>query len=998
MPTSSSRPRRAVLLACAAGLLVTTMVTTGAAPASGSQTTRPASTTVGRTVANQDNYSPTSRTLAPVAVYSTSGSVSSPTSVLSGGTTRLSGNGAQLVLDFGKEVGGITSLNFAGASAANQQLTLSFSETVRFIGPDSDGSNVNGPDGHLIASTGGPGSYTVPTDKQRGGFRYLTLTMATNGWIDLNGVSLNYTAAPGVADPADYANYFYSNDETLNKIWYAGAYTVQLDTIDPTQGRAVDPNLTSGWENNADVGPGTSVTGGVPTSVLTDGAKRDRTVWAGDLGVALPTEYDSTDDITSGGNAVETLWEHQEASGELPYEGPPTDPASVPGSDTYHLWAMIGTANYYFYSDNVSWVNRIWPRYQKAMSFILSRMDNGTGLLNEASGETGDWTSTVHGTENIEVNALMYEALTTGVQLAGAVGDSDDVLSWQQKAAALRGAVNAKLWNPAVGLYLDTANGGVYPQDGNALAVWFGLTTSATQNKQISQALTSRWNQLGAVSPEAGGLIGTFPGSMEVPAHFVAGDDVTALQLIRREWGYQLSNPNGPQSTFWEAYNYDGSGYYGNSYASYAHGWATGPTSALTSYLLGLMPYGAGGQYTFIPHPGDLTHVEGTITMPQGKVSGVWDYSAANGTFTEQLTSPTGATGEIGVPIYGNKNASVTVNGATVWSNGTFTPTTGVPGGNSDGNYVYLTGTAAGSYTVVGNGIHEPQTFSTSVLPSQLPPGYLVCATEGGTCTPTGSQVLAYGAGNYQYQVISGPTTCSNATFGDDPAPNLVKSCYLAPLGGPSGFTQCAADGGTCQVNGTEEVAYGLSGAYRFMPVSGGVACTAAAFGADPLRGTAKNCYVSNGAPPGHWTSCAAEKSTCGVTGSQIVAIGADGAYAQGVFTGPTTCTTNNVGSDPLYGSAKSCYLWTGPPAGFGNPCAAENGTCGFQGQQTVAFGADGDFVYATFTGGTPCTRAAFDGQDPMPNAVKNLLSGRLITGVPAASRQLATSPNALAS
>ena len=27
------------------------------------------------------------------------------------------------------------------------------------------------------------------------------------------------------------------NDEELNKIWYAGAYTVQLDTIDPAQGQ-----------------------------------------------------------------------------------------------------------------------------------------------------------------------------------------------------------------------------------------------------------------------------------------------------------------------------------------------------------------------------------------------------------------------------------------------------------------------------------------------------------------------------------------------------------------------------------------------------------------------------------------------------------------------------------------------------------------------------------------------------------------------------------------
>ena len=33
--------------------------------------------------------------------------------------------------------------------------------------------------------------------------------------------------------------------------------------------------------------------------MLVDGAKRDRSVWPGDLGVSLPTEYVSTDDLAS---------------------------------------------------------------------------------------------------------------------------------------------------------------------------------------------------------------------------------------------------------------------------------------------------------------------------------------------------------------------------------------------------------------------------------------------------------------------------------------------------------------------------------------------------------------------------------------------------------------------------------------------------------------------------------------------------------------------------
>jgi hypothetical protein len=192
--------------------------------------------------ATTDNYSPSSRTLSPTAVQGTSGSVTSPQNVLSGQPTRLSGAHSRVVLDFGKDVAGLVTLKFAGASGSGQQIGLAFSESSLYVGENSDLSSGaafsgTGTDGAIYARVDGAGTYTMPTDKLRGGFRYLTLFLATSGWVDVNGVSLNFTAAPGVSNPQAYANYFSSNDELLNKIWYAGAYTTQLDTIDPQQGR-----------------------------------------------------------------------------------------------------------------------------------------------------------------------------------------------------------------------------------------------------------------------------------------------------------------------------------------------------------------------------------------------------------------------------------------------------------------------------------------------------------------------------------------------------------------------------------------------------------------------------------------------------------------------------------------------------------------------------------------------------------------------------------------
>ena len=943
------RVRRLALLAVGALLLASTTSSGTAVLAAES----PAAS-------DPNNFAPASRTVKPVSVHRTAGTVTTPENLVDGGSARLSGKDSYVVLDFGKEVGGLVSLGFAGASANGRQIGLAFSETAAFAGVESDRSSQHfGSDGAIFAAVGGSGAYTMPKEKLRGGFRYLTLFLGTDGWVDVDDVTLQFTPDPDRANPRDYPNYFRSNDDLLNKLWYAGAYTVQTNTIAPDTGRTrVAPN--PGWQNSAVIGPG--------TSVLTDGAKRDRTVWPGDLGVALPTAYASLNDTKSSRNALEALYWLQRGDGMLPYAGPEISRLdSTEGdtyvSDTYHLWTLVGTGLYHRYTDDTNWVRWIWPRYVKAMDFSLAKVD-GTGLLN-VSGLL-DWGRSFSPGHKITANALLYAALTSGAKLADAHGDTAHATTWRERAAAVKTAANAQLWNPATGLYRDVPGAALHPQDGNSMAIWFGLTDSPAKNASIVRALTANWTGIGAVTPEAGNLVGTFTGSMELTARLMANDDVDALALMRRAWGFMLNSPNGTNSTFWESFKYDGSPYYGNSYMSAAHGWATGPTNALTFFVLGLNP-GDATHYDFVPHLGDLTHVEGNITTPKGAVHGTWDYTP--GTFTSKLTAPAGTTGRIGVPTYGSSSVEITVNGATVWSGGKFQPGAGLSGGSADGAYVYLTGAAGGTYTVTATGVVKPDSFDVAVLPDYLPPGYTFCATEGQTCTPNGTQVLSFGAGDHAYRTISGPTRCEIATFGKDPAPNVLKSCYLAPAGGPSGSAKCAAEGEVCQVDGRRTVAFGANGAFRFMTVNGTAKCTAAAFGANPLQSVAKSCYVLPDAPAGAWEKCVDEGTPCVVEGTQ--AFGARGSYWTAKSDSTANCAVATFGVDPLVDFVKSCYAWTGKPSGFTTECAVEKGTCSFTGQQTVAFGRNGSYVYRTFTGSTPCTEAAF-GADPVFGAVKS--------------------------
>jgi hypothetical protein len=632
---------------------------------------------------DQYNLAPSSRTLAPVAVYATHGTVENPGNLLVGKPTRLMGNGSYVTLDFGKEVGGIGTLRFAAASDSNQTVGLAFTESSLYVGTNSDASNGgSGPDGAIYATASGSGSWTMPADKLRGGFRYLTIFLNSFGWVDLDGVSLYFTASPNMSDLRAYPNYFYSNDSLLNRIWYAGAYTVQMDVIKPDQGRVWGPPV-SGWENNGIIGTG--------SSVLADGAKRDRTVWPGDLGIAVPTAFVSTNELISTRNSLTSLYQHQNAStGELPFAGPEVN---FYGSDTYHMWTLVGTANYYLYSADRSWLDSIWAQYKAGIAYITNKIDS-RGLLDVTG--TADWARSDQGGENIEANSILYRVLTAATTLAQVEGDKALAALYTQKASILKSAANVQLWDPSAGEYRDNPTSSLYPQDGNSLAVWYGLVDSSAKASSISHALTRNWNGYGAQTPEKSGAIGTFPGSMEVHAHFAAADDQIGLELIRREWGYMINSPLSTHSSFWEGYLSDGTFDYNGTYMSHAHGWATGPTSALTFDVLGIAPDDTKPlAYQFIPHPGDLTHVEGRLTIPAGPITASWRRDLSSQNFDQQFTAPANSSGTVGVPTFG-RQIRVSINGELVW-NGDHPIRSDA---RTDGRYVYIDLRSGGEFRV----------------------------------------------------------------------------------------------------------------------------------------------------------------------------------------------------------------------------------------------------------------------------------------------------------
>ncbi|EPS27744.1 putative alpha-L-rhamnosidase [Penicillium oxalicum 114-2] len=577
-------------------------------------------------------------------------------------TATLQGNGSLVVFDFGKEVGGIVHLDFKSTSSG--AIGLAFSEAKNWIGEWSDSSNSLWHDGALYAnfSSSGNHQYAMPDRYLRGGFRYLTLFLLADGPIEveLKDVRVEISFQPTWANLRAYQGYFHCSDELLNRIWYSGAYTLQSNEVPVDTGR-VTHGLKLGWLNNGTLGPG--------DTIIVDGAKRDRAVWPGDMGIAVPSAFVSLGDLESVKNALQIMYDTQASNGAFDESGPPL---SQKGSDTYHMWSMIGTYNYVLYTNDTVFLSKNWEKYLAAMKFIYGKVTYPSGLMNVTG--LRDWARWQQGYNNSEAQMILYHTLQTGASLATWMGETNASSTWTSRAKDLKTAINIYCWDDVFGAFKDNATDTtLYPQDANSMAILFGVVAS-DRAARISDNLLLNWTPIGAVAPELPENIVSFISSFEIQSHFEVRQPFRALDLIRRSWGWYINHPNGTQSTVIEGYLANGTfgyrssrGYnYDTSYVSHAHGWSSGPTSALTNYIVGLsITSPLGSTWSLAPQFADLKHAEAGFSTSLGKFQASWKLKEDG--YKVKLSVPVGTHGTVTLPfVKEGKVPSVAVNGARV--------------------------------------------------------------------------------------------------------------------------------------------------------------------------------------------------------------------------------------------------------------------------------------------------------------------------------------------
>jgi hypothetical protein len=652
---------------------------------------------------------PSSENVTPVRVVRTQGSVTNAAALVQGSGTAVmtvpsGGQPAAIVLDFGKEVGGTPYVAVSASTPASNTIRISTSEALQFL-TNSSGAFVNDNGAQINLTITGAQRYTGGL---RGGFRFAAIELRTAGTVSLTAAGLNFRAHR--AGPAQYQGWFMSSDDQLNRMWYAGAYTTQMDMVPA------------------------GVASCFTQPVIFDGAKRDRAIWSGDLMITNPVAQLSlgTNSVPYVKGSINAIMNLQAANGRLTSAVGFRGCGAFDYAVTYSAYSAILAVQYYRYTNDTAYITSLLPKLESATAYHATRLDaNGLIVTND-----NDYWQTTQSGEVTEYSLAYYELLQNMIWVEGRVGTAARVADYTNRANALRNAINSRLFNTSAGLYVHTnSRTNVFPLDANMNAIRLGVAPP----ERVPGILTyfrNRWQAHGSeisqpapsMSDPYGHTIEPLNNTWEVMARMQADDTAGALELMRRLWGLQV-DPNSAfyTGTFWEFVM--SNGLPDRGFDSLAHAWGAGPTQILTESVLGATAVNPGySTWQVKPHPGALAWAQGQVPTASGAMTVRWAQDTA-GQFQLQVVSPTATSGDVWVPL-----ASASSTSSALTAGATFLRRSGLYDVYRVGAGTFTFGSGPGSATPTPSG-------SPSSSPSG-PPGPNVTVQGEAFTSQAGVQIV----------------------------------------------------------------------------------------------------------------------------------------------------------------------------------------------------------------------------------------------------------------
>jgi hypothetical protein len=441
--------------------------------------------------------------------------------------------------------------------------------------------------------------------------------------------SLRFTAFP-----AEYAGHFLCSDDELNRIWYAGAYTVQLNIQPHEYSGAYLHKLPKSY---ADFARDWRSPHG--QFVIWDGPRRDREVWLGDMWPEMMTAMYA---FGSGDPVRSSLCLFTQIR---------NDDGSVPGSGLtrqrfaeYACWWIVLLDRFHLLAGDDAFVREVAATVRSELAWLTQQIRQNEGWLPIGHRNTWAWTLSRRGVVTGS-QCVAYGALRGGARLMAVLGDGAASAECLRLADELCGRIRTRLWNNDLGVFRDSLE----PVDGvarvscdsNALALLFGVATPEQARRAMRYIEDNLWGPFGTrvIHPTEppddlnwahNHNIWPFVVGLEVEGRFEAGDHDGAMRLLRRCWGNMLRHG---AECFWEMVGGEDGAFVTHrpvawsadndmdAWDSYAHGWSAGVTSMLQAYVLGVTPLEPGfRRFRVAPRLGDLAWVEGAVPTPFGPI------------------------------------------------------------------------------------------------------------------------------------------------------------------------------------------------------------------------------------------------------------------------------------------------------------------------------------------------------------------------------------------
>jgi hypothetical protein len=371
-------------------------------------------------------------------------------------------------------------------------------------------------------------------------------------------------------------------------------------------------------------------------------------------------------------SSLNVLLSTQRADGALPGSpdfGKRTNPNGFPlfYSNNYSGCGVRGVVAYYRYTGDTAYLSSVLPALRNELAYNAQFLDANNLVV---SNDRDYWQATQTG-EVTKYSIDYYVLLKDMAWVERKVGSAVTADGHDLEAEAIKTAINARLWNPALGAYGQSSD---HPEllveDANAEALQYGMVPTDRRGSVLA-ALKTLWTPYGAIigpglQDPTGHTIEPFGNGLETAGRFAAGDTAGALDLMRRTWG-QMVDKNDPLYTggLWEFKNNNGG--VNRATASLAHGWAASPTVQLTEQVLGVTPVDAGySTWSIQPHPGNLAWAQGAVPTSHGDIAVRWSSTAP--ALALHADTPTGTEGTIAIPA--TTKSVVIVNGRLVCHRG----------------------------------------------------------------------------------------------------------------------------------------------------------------------------------------------------------------------------------------------------------------------------------------------------------------------------------------